>query len=150
MIREQLYKKTVDILFNAYFDDTLKHKYCNACAVGNLIRINMGLPRNWWTVWEDVFCTVTTIDNTKEQRICPNAYRGMAKDQIDSTGYTWQELAKIEHAFEMAPYGTTEEDWMFNGLVAVLEVLKEIHQVTDEDAALSLQPFQQHYSTKTA
>lgn len=46
MKRPELYQKTVDILVKAYFDDTLQHGNCYACAVGNIIAGNCGDDSN--------------------------------------------------------------------------------------------------------
>jgi hypothetical protein len=56
-------------------------------------------------------------------------YIDEAKFEIDSTGYSVKDLAKIEFAFETAQKGNTEDDWMFNGLMAVIDVLAEIHNI---------------------
>ncbi len=37
----------------------------------------------------------------------------------------------IEHAFEYAPKGNSEDDYMFNGLMAVVDALDIIHENTD-------------------
>lgn len=151
MNRPELYKKTTDILFAAYFNDTLENGICTACAVGNIIAANMGysFSKKCWisnqqqlmiTEWDTVFITLGG-----SQKINPTQYRDEAKKQIDSTGYHWQELAKIEFAFETADKGNSDEDYMFNGLVAVLEVLKSIHQV--EDITPDLTRFRNHYSS---
>lgn len=62
----------------------------------------------------------------KVQIIEMNNYEGKAKEQIDSTGYTVEELARIEYAFETA---SEEGDYMYNGLMAVVDVLADIHNV---------------------
>lgn len=164
MIKPELYHKTVDILYQAYFNDTLMHTNCCACAVGNIVSANCGygIPvksseeqKATWVGapypsndgWARVF--VTNVFGGAIQRALPAQYTGLAKFQIDATGYTWRQLAKIEYAFEMADQGSNDEDWMFNGLVAVLEVLKEIHQVTDEDLIQSNNNrFRDHYQKK--
>ncbi len=138
MKRQELYEKTVDILVQAYFNDTLRHGDCAACAVGNLInarkkfsteerkKLNAlgGYEREGWS---EVFCTY----NRTQQEIIPFNYKGLAKKQIDLTGYTYNQLAKIEKAFETADAGKSDEDWMFNGLMAVIDVLDKIHKNTD-------------------
>lgn len=151
MIREQLYKKTVDILFDAYFKGTLEHSDCNACAVGNIVAANCDeyVTQNRGFGWPRVFTTVTNSDGSHQQIITPDNYDGEAKRQIEVTGYSWKQLAKIELAFETADKGTSDEDYMFNGLVDVLEVLKEIHQVEDEPAQTSKTRFENHYATLT-
>lgn len=42
MNRPELYGRTVGILYDAYYKDTLHHGDCCACAVGNIIVANMG------------------------------------------------------------------------------------------------------------
>jgi hypothetical protein len=42
MNRPELYHRTVGILYTAYFNDTLVHGTCCACAVGNLIAARLG------------------------------------------------------------------------------------------------------------
>lgn len=143
MKNKPLFDKTLNILVKAYQNDTLEHGDCNACAVGNMIAANCGYDYIkdefgflWWGVnyplWQLVFST------GYEQRINSNAYVGDAKKQIDSTGYTWQELAKIEYAFETANKGNSSDDWILNGLLAVYDVLCEVHEVEkkEEDAKL--------------
>lgn len=158
MKRAELYQRSVDILAKAYMDNTLEHNNCAACAVGNLVAANNGyeiIPNlkmsavaQWCKPkgigvdffnpeWHKVFMTggvhdVRTGNITRHQDRDPQAYRGEAAQQIDSTGYSWQELSQIEHAFEIAPKGSSEDEWMFNGLMAVVDVLDRIHENTDE------------------
>lgn len=142
MINPALYHKTVDILVQAYFNDTLEHGNCHACAVGNLVAANTGIGftrigfnGNMWSdntpEWGFVFMSQIS-HGVNQQIINPHRYIGEAKRQIDSTGYTWQQLAKIEYAFETAPKGKSDDEWMFNGLMAVIDVLDEIHENKDE------------------
>lgn len=172
--RMDLYKKTVDILYNAYFNDTLVHMNSCACAVGNIIAANTGrtfkenplksdLRKIIWSDdkiprWTQVFVTIV-IDHMHysprfvTQTTSETKYRQdmAAKAEIMSTGYTWQELARIEYAFETAPssvsYNQDDDEWMFNGLVAVLDTLKEIHGI--EDNQKEVVKFQQHHNFKT-
>jgi hypothetical protein len=154
MINPELYKKTVDILYDAYFNNTLVHGDFCACAVGNLIAANTGekiLLRNTAVhmdgrkrrimkldserspEWIKVFYTVGINDTLFNS--CN--YKGFAKLEIDSTGYSLQELMKIEYAFEVANKGESEEDYLFNGLIAVLDVLSKIHEVEEAETALN-------------
>ena len=146
MKRPELYHKTVDILVDAYFADTLEHGNCYACAVGNIIAANCNIQydpyymargkliwKSGRSFWDDVFYT---SQSTQSFRI--DEYEGNAKYQIDSTGYTVYELAKIEYAFETADKGKSEDEWMFNGLMAVVDVLDEIHENTDEEITLKV------------
>lgn len=150
------FENTVDILVRAFINGTLAHGDCAACAVGNIIADNIGAQiveieevgrggagwlrkRDGYPLtigWSDVFCT---RDN--HQIINPKNYIGPIKAQIDASGYHWKELAKIEAAFESAhnpdhnvdEYGdyknALDVDWMFNGLMAVVDVLAEIHNI---------------------
>ena len=140
------FENTVNILVKAYLNDTLEHLKCSACAVGNLVAAadnttprrypdnkldGMGLKFDCWNwannrqvAWYDVFMTTGGT-----QRITPELYSDEAKRQIDVTGYAWEELARIEYAFETAPKGKDNDEWMFNGLMAVVDVLADIHQV---------------------
>lgn len=115
-----LFNKTISILVKAYQNDTLEHGICSACAVGNLC--------NGSGAWSHVFYTCTG-----GQIIKRGNYFGWIKETIDATGYTWQELAKIEYSFETAKKGSTHEEWNFNGLMAVCDALMKIHEATPEE-----------------
>lgn len=148
MKNKELFTKTVNILVDAYFKNTLQHGSCAACAVGNIIACNMGLKisedlcfwekkgKTIYSDWDNVF--VTTREG---QEINPKEYFGEAKKQIDSTGYTWQELAKVEFAFETADEGNSEDDYMFNGLMSVCDVLIEIHEGNEAEKETAKQLF---------
>jgi hypothetical protein len=142
MNNPELYKRTVDILFDAYFNDTLKHGDCTACAVGNIIAANMGYKneRQFYGNRGDGswYFPVTQGFSTMSERI---------KREINSTGYTISELSQIEKAFENAGWSPNEEEEMFNGLVAVLDVLEEIHGVEPSTATQSKERFATHYAT---
>lgn len=170
MINEPLYKKTVDILYQAYFNDTLEHGNCYACAVGNIVAGNCGYEfkqaRNYCDQPLGVHTGCGNLFWNKDNYFNDNAtYYALnfgsddneptlaADDQIKSSGYSLFQLHLIEKAFESVtavneglPKYTDEE--MFNGLVAVLEVLKEIHQVTDDDLiTTNHKRFSDHYSS---
>lgn len=130
---------SVNILVKAYLNDTLQHGNCYACAIGNMVADSNKIvftgtsifrdkkvwdDRSKTPYWQDVFITTEC-----EQIFSPQQYEGEAKRQIDATGYSWQELAKIEYAFESADLGSNEDDYMFNGLMAVVDVLAEIHNI---------------------
>ncbi len=80
--------------------------------------------------WGAVF----TTNNPNVQKMGKpkmNRFIGAAKEQIESTGYTVDELAKIEFHFETAKRGKSDEEWMFNGLMNVINALDIIHQNND-------------------
>jgi hypothetical protein len=88
--------------------------------------------------WKEVFVTFRfQIAQIKR----PWAYTGDAKEQIDATGYTWQELARIEYAFERAPMSHSREDHVFNGLMAVVDVLCQIHEMDETNKTAAKQLF---------
>ncbi len=119
------FNHTVNVLVKAYLNDTLSHGVCDRCAVGNIVNASCNnAPMMCHVGWPTVFLS----DNHK-QRIMPVNYAGEAKRQIDATGYTWQELARIEIAFEEHDITDDWEQNMFNGLMAVVDVLAEIHGI---------------------
>jgi hypothetical protein len=138
MLKQKLYEKTVDILVQAYFNDTLMHNTCSACAVGNIIAANVGSEviinstynRGAWIPkkeirWHEIIQLGRVV-----------GYDKAIVSKMGKSGYTIYELAKIETAFENAdaPNGKIDRDdaWMFNGLMAVIDVLDEIHENKDE------------------
>lgn len=144
------FNESVSILVKAYLNNTLAHKSCVACAVGNLIAHHMGTEPtpdkgNKYTGFSNnVFangmheCWFNGF-GTPEEAV-------MESYQTEMTGYSVEELCLIEYAFENAPaecrqYSLDQyyikynspigqnEEWMFNGLMAVVDVLASIHGV---------------------
>ncbi len=135
MKNKELFDNTVKILVNAYLDNSLVQGNCHACAVGNIIAASMRIKYDknlkWigqQVAWPQVFVTVS-FEIAQVKRPWNNT--GPAKEQISSTGYTWQELAQIEYAFERARWAKLQEERMFNGLMAVIEVLSQIHEMDE-------------------
>jgi hypothetical protein len=60
-----------------------------------------------------------------------NSVHGYA---IKETGYDLQQVKAIEYAFESAERGDSEDDWNYNGLIAVFDVLAKIHGVDIQTA----------------
>jgi hypothetical protein len=143
------FDRAIKALVSAFFDETLAKGTCYACAVGNIVAKCIGgkviKTSNSFTcdidntTWENVFIT-----EMFRQRTCPENYEINAegcKDQIDATGYSWTELAKVEKAFEkntiIAWKGYTDytkDEIMqdqYNGLMAVVEVLCEIEGIVN-------------------
>ncbi|PIQ22619.1 MAG: hypothetical protein COW65_02130 [Cytophagales bacterium CG18_big_fil_WC_8_21_14_2_50_42_9] len=136
MKHKELFDNTIKILVNAYLNNTLVHNNCCACAVGNIIAANLEIKYDKDLKWIGRQLAWSTVFVTKrsktEQTQCPWAYNGKAKEQIDATGYAWQELALLETAFERAPLGKNSEERMFNGLMAVVDALCQIHETAAE------------------
>ncbi len=136
------FTQTINVLVQAFLNDTLQHSNCRACAVGNILG---------GSAWTSLFCTasgkqiiaeegVTTPygNDDDEFKAIPiegvyaNIWLSRQKEGrrlIDASGYTLEELAAIERAFELSPKGNNNEEWMFNGLMAVVDVLAEIHNI---------------------
>lgn len=146
MKNEALYKRTCDILFDAYFNDTLRHNNCMACAVGNIVAANMGYVyntdnRDQFLVWKNCIrwgwnIIVWSLGEKSDE---------LGDEQVKSTGYSPFELREIEKAFERCNGGVSTEDKMFNGLCAVIEVLNKIHEVEEDNQT---ERFSNHYKSK--
>ncbi len=147
MKNSELYHKTVNILVDAYFNDTLIIQDCTACACGNLVMAANGYKRAeiaddvfWLTrggeyitpLWSNTVRTVEThpfpVFISKKQILKIGQYDFETKKEIESTGYLLHEFARIEYAFEKGYRG---KDKMFNGLMAVVAALDEIHENKD-------------------
>ncbi len=151
MKNEALYRKTVDILVDAYFKDTLEHGNCYACAVGNMIAGNCGFEfLNSDTVGWQAFPNIYTgrgkmfWNNSNKIKDNPVMYLTENREEkltraaeilIKKTGYSFDELFRIENAFEKQDKMDSfdcKDEYMFNGLMAVINVLDEIHENKDE------------------
>lgn len=143
------FSNTIDILVKAYLNDTLKHGNCRACAVGNILKSAEWMrlfftdtifpPPKQLLVPDENYC-VSETDDGMEYTVRPvsevPAFRASAHryaiQLVNESGYTIHELARVEYAFETANFGDSEDQWMFNGLMAVVEVLADIHGVSLE------------------
>lgn len=139
MKEQELFNKTIDVLVRAYQNNTLKHGSCAACAVGNLVGHGMDYEiikgQEIWFVnkngllvdthWTEAFSTISGM----QWRNFEATHLKDVREQIESTGYPVEVLADIEYAFETAHKGSSEDDWMFNGLLAVYDVLCKYHEV---------------------
>lgn len=132
MNHKKKFEHTVNVLLKAYLNDTLQHADCYACAVGNIIAHNLNIKicpilKIWersGPVWDEVFMTSNGIQSFVKEN-----YRGDSRFQIESSGYTLRQLAKIEFAFETAEYSDDADQYMFNGLMRVIDMLSEIHGI---------------------
>lgn len=129
MNREPLYHKTIDILVQAYFNDTLIGAMCVSCAVGTLVAANMGYEVFIYGWRDKNGAIVKPRWQYSKAFLCGNS--GMVNrdtwDQIESTGYPPKELSGIESAFMNG--GAIGNDYNFSGLMAVVEYLGKIHEV---------------------
>lgn len=138
MKNPELYNKTVGILVDAYFKNTLLHVDCMACAVGNIVAANMGIRI---VIHEDNVVRTIGGQNNRWFRaigggfVHPDKLTPEVMLEVNATGYDPYELAKIEDAFEKAyDYNNNIDLEMYNGLVNVIDVLDEIHENKDTEA----------------
>ena len=123
------FNRAITKLVKAFFENDLAAADCRKCAVGNMC--------DGEGVWSNVF--VTGIEG---QVINEDQYIGLAKEIIDKTGYSWQELARIEKTFEEnTALSWSDYFWcnkseimedQYNGLMAVVDVLCEIEGFDEE------------------
>jgi hypothetical protein len=136
MQRNELEKfhHTVGILVKAYLNDTLVHQDCKACAVGNIIRAH-GVKL---TEFVDSSQWLLFIEKNVRRNYIGSAMldEEVANMQIWSTGYSVDELDRIENAFEKTVYHYDHDEclidherWNFDGLMNVVDVLADIHKV---------------------
>lgn len=125
------FNHTVNVLVKAYLDDTLEHGVCSACAVGNIVGGSL-----WAMFFQSDSYNGTQAYSASTPlpwfKMVGKKSQNKARRQIKKSGYSRKELARIEFAFETADQGETEDEWIFNGLMAVVEVLADIHQISLE------------------
>lgn len=171
MKNEQLYQKTVDILLDAFNDKTLVAGNCYACAVGNIVAANCGFKMKadsaGWPYWDGCPPYFVNTDIPDKSAMNPeianyignvwiSVKKGIegvdewqvrnnipAMDQIRSTGYSPEEILRIERAFEY-PTGYYRHTGltMLSRLISVIKELGEIHETKEEDTTLSINKFQ--------
>lgn len=91
----------------------------------------------------DRWSLVFNCDTEGNQETDPKKYYGHTKEIIDGTGYSWEELARMETAFmkktNLNDYGRHFSDWaiknirkdQYKGLRAVVEILCALDGVSD-------------------
>ena len=134
MNRPELFEKSVNTLLDAYNNRSLQHGTCYACAVGNLCVEAAQKLNVTNALWNKVFMTQS---NTQQQVFyCEkDSEYEKALELISETGYTVEELASIEYAFESS-IAYDYQNYAYNhtvrgqyiGLCAVLDILKKIHE----------------------
>lgn len=140
MNRPAMYQKSIDALVQAYFNDTLVHTNCMACAVGNLVAHANGAVvkrRNEQLVqWETDNEIIFNMSDVPQNLRWWNGVLSSRDPTISDgygTGYTLKELSQIESAFEDRGTGSRDRNWeMFESLMRVVSVLDRIHEVEDE------------------
>jgi len=137
MKNETLFNETIDILVKAYYNGTLEHTDCQACAVGNIVR------ETYYNGEEG--CQDMNWFGLRNSQIGehPEYQSDRHLPEIESTGYTVEEISKIEAAFEFGYTGELVDDFMtietslmgdpdgFKGLMLVVDCLMKIHECED-------------------
>ena len=136
---------SVNVLVKAYLNDTLESRNCYACACGNLIAEAQGIKfkkQRWhnlnvkWDIEdEDYYPGSNGACNGIGgwgAIILDNEPNELGAKQIESTGYTIEELKRIENAFEKPNRSTltkATDETVFKGLMNVVDILADIHGI---------------------
>ena len=133
MNRPELFTKTYNTLVTAWEKGDLKHGDCTGCAVGNICTGERYWPFAFTTRQRATFHD----QQWKREGFPESTFEHFAVYQIGETGYKIAELAKVEHAFEIAIARDYENlrhtsEGQYIGLCAVMEILWEIHEVEDQ------------------
>lgn len=140
----QRFEKAYNALYNSFMNNTLAKGSCRACAVGNIVADAMEgkilindnifectVPNIFWA---NIFYTSEGKQNITRNYICEEKIKKI-------TDYSWEEMAKIEFAFETNTkiyacdyHDHSERQIMedqFKGLMAVMDVLIELDEVKE-------------------
>ena len=106
-------ENAINVLLNAIDNNTLAKGSSTACAVGNLIANSMGAKitiddkfniqcNENVSFWSDLFLTAGNVQ-TKYYKHHPHLLENLSPNQkksIENTGFSIDEIAKIEYTFE--------------------------------------------------
>lgn len=148
--------KAYDSLYRAYREGTLAKGACSACAVGNIIahalnaKIYMSMDRVTY-LCDDNNRFWVTLFGTSNSGVQRKTYLNSNSQEIirlseklkDLTGYSVDEMAQIEFAFESSA-SIYPEDYqqyekpeilisLYTGLTAVLEVMLKLDDIENPD-----------------
>jgi hypothetical protein len=147
MKNKERFDRTIKVLVNAFFNGTLAKGTCAACAVGNMVAAAIRLKLTREDMSDVEKYNVFWMYPLNNYRRCNNGFfinddhlQG-GKEQIEATGYSVEEINKIEYTFEKYTnlhftdyYDKTKEQIMedqYNGLMAVVDVLCEIEGIQE-------------------
>lgn len=147
MVNKKRFDWAVGVLVKAYLNGTLERKKPHLCGVGNLVCAANGYKlvkhktSYIWEkegipvipMWDELHCVIGG-EQLLRRGDANECYQG--SKQIAATGYTPEETAKIEWAFE------TGGPDMFSGLMSVVDCLIEIHSGTESDRVEAKQLFE--------
>lgn len=144
MNRPEIYQKSVDTLLDAYNNRELMYGVCHACAIGNLL----GNQGDWATIIGFQGTPTTRVGPEIISKAYPQYKRHVGRKLIEESGYTLEELISIEQAFENqnTDYPTkimrNSPSNQLKGLAAVLDVLREIHDVDGQTHTHNIERFE--------
>lgn len=130
MKNKELLEETVSIINNAIKNNTLEQGNCFTCFIGNLIMARMGytltnqfsrtwkeknIPKYEFQYFTDEWIQVLPsndieinedfseeeLENYARREFNSEKYIGKAKEELDSIGYSIEEIIELELAFEM-------------------------------------------------
>lgn len=164
------FERAYNALVNAFFDGTLAKGSCYACAVGNIVGDAQGgtIKRETMTFgsgkevllfscttrsnfWSKLFITTCGIRGGQLRMYNGEHPTSLQEDEIKEymerleglTGYSTEEMAEIEYAFETNTQiryenylSSSEQEILedqFNGLSAVVDLLLQFDGIEDED-----------------
>lgn len=136
-------------LHHAFFNKILGKGTCDSCAVGVIIAHSQNIQLKThkeihrssipMDAWMRLFFTDIDNQQIRQKQIYCKFQIDEALELISKTGYSEDELAQIEHAFEIntivRSIDILERNRMENlqkGLFAVVEVLCKLDQIIDE------------------
>ena len=141
-------ERAIDVFLDAINKGTLAKGSCSACAVGNLVAHGMGMeihPIHLLCV-DEKGCNISNthwallfLTAGKQQTILRHHAKELdVMKNIEATEFSWEELAKIEFAFETSTQinvgdykNHTKEEIradQIRGLEAVVEVMLEMDE----------------------
>jgi hypothetical protein len=149
------FEKAYNALYNGFMNGTLGKGTCHACAIGNMVADAMGAKIYYDkenskldcnkdnAFWGQLFATSVLGKQNRYYvglEFLPITQKNIRKVE-KLTGYSVDELCKIEYAFETNTqihnlyyqFATEQEvmDDQFNGLMAVMDVLIELDDIKE-------------------
>lgn len=167
MNEQEKFDRAVAVLVKAYFDDTLEYGSCTRCAVGNLVgaiaypgsQDAIGKGKGAFFLMPDgelkrtSWYTFLRLDGAAAAWYSPLDERVIAEEQRTALGYTWEQISKIEEAFENSRYYNRTElhenfndNAMYDGMMAVVTELAIIHGIDLTHTVKAQKLFKSTYS----
>ncbi len=152
MRNKELYDSTVDIILDAYNNKKLMHGSACGCFIGNIVE-----KRCKNLDYKDIYLDGNQVYTAYWYDVISNHYaktnvdlKELVKEQIDSTGYTVEEVIALEQAFESAisiekrVIGERGLDiGQYEGMKAALKKLAEIHETPATESIEKLDKIQE-------